>query len=619
MTRLWRGAVFSLVGTLAPRDAAAAPTEPNSLANPLVETVACENCHLFVNAVVQVADPPYSPFRTAQGTMMANSARDPVFWAGVAVADADAPGQTELCIRCHAPRAFLDGHGDVTSIDELTDEERSGVECEVCHRAMEDLDTPAGNAQYQIDDVVVGTNVPRRGPFDFTDGVDPPPHSWIHDPYTGSSRLCGTCHDVSTPAERVDDAGVGLGVAFNEQRTYSEWLGSAFAEAGAGFRSCQDCHMPAVEDMPACTEHVNLQSHPTGGRRHDLVGANRFMIGILKAEYGSAGSNRVADVFYDVTEARYDEFLATSATLEVATPTEVDLTEGLESITVRVTNNTGHKLPTGYSEGRVMWIEVLAEYAGQRIYSSGAWDQAAGFETDAQLHTYEAIGDDWSDGTQFHLLRNNHWVIDSRIPPLGLRPNIETDPVGDRYTLQPDETWPNFDETSYTFAAAPNVADVTPDDPDEDRLVVTVRLRYLINTPEYISFLAGAGGDAGQHVAELFEVAGGAVPETLAEHVVEIPIVGFGAVAGTDSGSSGASSGSSGVDDTGSASGTDSGAPSGSSTTVTATGEGTTALDTSGSAGAETEGGGGCGCRTRGSSVVPLVFLPLLLRRRRRD
>lgn len=608
---------------LSSASAKAAPTEPGELVNPLVETVACENCHLFTNAAVQAADPPYSPFRTWQGSMMANAARDPVFWAGVAVASDDIPGETELCIRCHAPRAFLSGHGDVTSIDELELAELQGVECEACHRMMEDPGTPAGNAQYRIDDVVVGTNVPRRGPWDFTDGNEPPPHSWIQDPYTGSSRMCGTCHDVTTVAERVDDAGVGLGVPFNEQRTYGEWLRSDYAVPGPGFRSCQDCHMPAVDDMPGCTAHVNTMSHPTGGRRHDLVGANRFMIELIKAEYGSMGSNDVADLFYNTTLDRMDEFLPTAATIEVQGPDEVDLEQGIAELAVRVINNGGHKLPSGYSEGRVAWIEVVAEYAGQTVYTSGAWDQAAGtIEADPQLRTYEAKAEDYADGTQFHLLRNNHWVIDTRIPPLGLVPDLETDPVGDRYTLQPDGTWPNFDDHAYAFDGAPRIADATPGDSTDDVLNVSVRLRYLINTPEYIEFLGGAAGEAGQHVAELFDLAGGATPVTLGEQTLAIPIVNFGAEAGTSSGGSSSSGGgsSSGAADT--SAGTTASTAEGSTSTPASTSGGSASSEGSTGPQADDGGGGGCGCDARGRGGAPgaalLIAIAALGRRRRR-
>lgn len=622
-----RSRMSMLVGAAAlavPASAGAAPTEPNTLVNPLFAPFACEFCHTYANAVPDLAEPAYSPFISWQGSMMANSARDPVFWAGVAVADQDSPGNTELCIRCHSPRAFLEGNGSATSIDQLTTDQQSGVECEMCHRAMEDLGTPAGNAQYTIDDVLIGTNVPRRGPWDYTDGNPEPPHEWIYDPYTGSSRLCGTCHDVTTPVERVDDDGNGLGVNFNEQRTYAEWLGSASAVPGPDFRSCQDCHMPPVEDMAACAMHINQQSHPVGGRRHDLAGANRFMVELLKQEYGSMGANLIADSYFDHTIDRIDELLPTAATLDIVAPPEVDLTVGLAGIGVTVTNNTGHKLPTGYSEGRVMWLEVVAEYGGEVVYGSGVWDQATGLQRDAQIRTYEAIGEELATGTTFHLLLNDHWVVDNRIPPLGLQPNIETDPVGDRYTLRLDGTWPNYDTHAYEFDAAPEIFDVTPEDPDDDDLMLTVRLRYLINTPEYIDFLGAEGAEAGANVATMFDLAGGATPVTITEATVPISIVAFGATAGTTSGSTTASDDTTTQGTTASDPDTTAGTPSDTTamppaTTMpgTATGDGSSTGDGAGQDG----GDGGCGCESgrpaRPGLLLLLPFVLLGLRRRR--
>ncbi len=605
---------------LGPAPTSAAPTQPLELVNPILGPETCELCHGYENALVHDEDLEYSPLRSWQGSMMANAARDPVFWAGVAVADADAPGHTDLCIRCHSPRAFLDGHGSITSIDQLVGQEDEGVECAMCHRMVDDGETPPGNAQYTIDDVIVGVNVPRRGPWDYSDGVPEPPHSWIYDPFLGESRMCGTCHDVTTETERVDDMGVGLGVNFNEQRTYSEWVNSAYSTEGPGFRSCQDCHMPAVADKPGCTAHLNQHSHPTGGRRHDLVGANRFMVEIIRQEYGSAGANLIADFFFDNTIAAMDEFLPTAATLDVQGPSEVDLEVGLSELAVTVTNESGHKLPSGYSEGRVMWLEVLAEYDGQVVYSSGAWDQTTGMQEDDQLRTYEGIGQRWSDGTTLHLLLNDHWAEDTRIPPLGLVPDLETDPVGGRYTLLPDGTWPNYDEHSYDFPAAPGVVDVTPEDSEDDTLLVTVRLRYLINTPEYIDFLAAEAGDAGSHVATLFELAGGAPPMTIVEQALEIPIVGFAPVAGTSGGA-----------DTTAGTVTTTGAnTSGQQTSTTSAGPGTTlpggtASSDSGSTGAapgNDSGGEGCSCRSGTSAPLAALLMPGLLlglRRRRRS
>ncbi len=607
-----------------PRSAVAVPTQPGELVNPMLPPDNCVFCHDFDNPAPAAAEPAWSPVRTWSGTMMANASRDPVFWAGVGVANQDAPGETILCVRCHSPRAFLEGNGNATTMEELTVDQQSGVECEVCHRAMEDVGVPPGNAQYTIDDVFGVGVVPRRGPWDYSDGVALPLHDWLYDPYISSSRLCGTCHDVTTSVERVDDAGIGMGTPFNEQRTYSEWVNSAYAQPPME-TTCQDCHTPEVPDIAGCFQNSAAgETHATGGVRHDLLGANTFMLELLKSEYGSSGTNDVQDIYYDTAIAQSANFLATAATVEVTGPSDVDLTAGLSGIDVTVTNNTGHKLPSGYSEGRVMWIEVLAEYNGQRVYSSGAWDQTTGIEDDAQIRRYEAIAEEWATGTEFHLLLNNYWVVDNRIPPLGLTQDVETDPVGNRYTLQGDGTWPNFDTHSYAFGPDDVVFDETPDDETDDELLVTVRLRYLINTPEYIDFLANSGTDAGMHVGMLFDTAGGAVPTTLAEQTLSIPIVGFGAEGpppGTSTGSStGDSTTSDGPTTTTSADGS-SGGPMATTTNPSTSGDGSSGDGTS-TDGGDDDGGGCNGCRTGGTGAgapwgwLWIVGIAYALRRR---
>lgn len=592
----------------------AVPTEPNTLTNPLVTASTCTNCHSFGNLEPAQDDPLYAPWFGWQGTMMANAARDPVFWAGVAIASQDQPGGTSDCVRCHAPRAFLEGRDEAIAIDELQPDDLASVECELCHRALNEAG-PVGNARYAIDDTLVGMNVPRRGPFAYEDGMGTPPHSFIQDPYIGTSRLCGTCHDVTTPTERVDDAGTGLGIDFNEQRTYSEWLNSSFAVDGDDFRSCQDCHMPAVTDMPGCFDNANAgHSHPTGGRRHDLVGANRFMLQLLQQLYGNSGTGDIDDFFFDTSIERLDELIATAATMAASGPRSVDLGEGLAGLDVTVTNESGHKLPSGYSEGRVMWIEVVASYGDEVVWSSGRWTQGTGFESDDQLRAYRAIAEDFASGDTFHLLRNNHWVEDTRIPPRGLVQDIETDPVGDRYTLQGDGTWPNSDSTTYAFAANNDVVDATPEATDDDVLVVDVRLLYLINTPEYVQFLSDENqtNAAGDDVLSLFEDAGGAVPLVLASQQLMIPITGFGA-AGESSSSTTMSADTSG---TASATTTAETTVTGVDTSTTMA-PGTEETTTGGPPG--DEDGGGCGCTNGRTPALPWILLALPVWRRRRS
>jgi uncharacterized protein (TIGR03382 family) len=197
---------------------------------------------------------------------------------------------------------------------------------------------------------------------------------------------------------------------------------------------------------------------------------------------------------------------------------------------------------------------------------------------------------------------------------LGAEPDLETDPVGTRYTLLPDGTWPNFDVTSYEFQPVEGLMDATPDDAADDVLELTVRVRYLIHTPEYISFLEANGGDAGTHVAGLFDEMGGARPTTLAEEVLQIPLEGLARPGGSSSSSGGDS-------ETATEGGTGPGPTTGPDETSTSTPTtDPTSADASSSGGASSGGGDeGCGCTQGGSGgAVAFVLVPLLALRRRR-
>jgi len=466
---------------------------------------------------------------------------------------------------------------------------------------IDDGITPPGDAHYTLDDVLSEAgDVPKQGPWSYVGG-DNPMHSWVVGDLLGRAEHCGTCHDVTTDRDRLDEQGQPIGAKFNEQRTYSEWLGSAYAVEGPEFKSCQDCHMPAVADVAGCAEFNSQEIfHATGGRRHDLAGSNRRMVEILQSLYGGAGSGEIDDAYFDIALANIDASLASAATLEVVAPASVDLQSGIAEWTVKVTNNTGHKLPTGYSEGRVMWLEVTASYMGQVVYSSGRWLPGKGLEGDPQQRTYEAVAVQRSSGKTFHLLLNDYWLVDSRIPPKGLQADIETDPVGDRYALLPDETWPHWDEVTYKFDPA-EVVDLTPG--EDDALDLRVRLLYVINTPEYLEFLASENvtNSAGDDALALYPA--DPDPLVLSEWTASVPVVGLVDEPITTS---------SGDDPTGTPT-TGDPATSDSSTSAP-TSDSPDSATTSPAAGP----GEGCGCRqTSPAGLLGLVLLGLTRRRRR--
>ncbi len=365
--------------------------------------------------------------------------------------------------------------------------------------------------------------------------------------------------------------------------------------------------MPEVPDSAACETYTNVHQHPAGNRRHDLLGANRFMMQML-AEDAAPGFESAA---FDLAITQLDEFTKTAATVEVTAPDAVDLADGLSDLQVTVTNETGHKLPSGYSEGRVMWLEVVARYGDEVVASSGLWDQEAGtIQDDAQVRRYEGIAERLSDGTRNHLLLNDFWRSDNRIPPRGLSADIETDPVGDRYAKQPDGAWAHWDEVTYAFEGTPEIPDATPGDGADDELAVSVRLLYLINTPDYIRQLADDNEttEVGTELVGRFEAMGGATPVVFAEQELSIPISGFGS--GADTGST-----------------TEQPPTTGPGATTDTPGETTTPTPGDDSSGEGTDpgiddDGGGCGCTAGDSGPAPWAWSLLLLglvRRRRRS
>ncbi len=487
---------------------------------PLTQTLLtpgdCVGCHGDFNATANI-----EPYPTWAGSMMANSARDPLFWAALDVANNDIPGVGDFCLRCHSPTGWLAGRAtapggtpDGCSLDgaiDQADNDFEGVSCQFCHRMMENPSPPGGqqsvyfeNGQYWIDDVNCttpngsGSQPCRRGPYDYPDGGpdSPPSHPWAFSPYHTSSGFCGNCHNVTSPAETlINESGVDTGLPFPIERTYKEWQQSTYAQANPAVVTCQNCHMPdaTVPDSFACSFEENNR---TGNMPiHRFVGGNTWIPAILRDEYTNLG--RTAD--YNSTIAAATALLQTqTADVELTAPSAA--TPGVNMpLSVKVTNLSGHKLPTGYTEGRRMWIQVEVKDAANRVvFVSGAYNTATGDLTeDAQVKIYRKADGIWNrNGTNqgdisdekgdkiFHFVLNNCIAIDNRIPPLGFTGgnDPETEPVDYSYP----ETSPgsgvlvNFDTTPYQVPV-PGLL-VSP-------LTVTTRLFYQIASKDYVEFL----------------------------------------------------------------------------------------------------------------------------------
>ena len=156
---------------------------------------------------------------------------------------------------------------------------------------------------------------------------------------------------------------------------------------------------------------------------------------------------------------------------------------------VRVTNQTGHKLPTGYPEGRRIWIQIRAYGPeGELLYQSGGYDQEKNvLIQDVDIKVYEVkqgLTQDLADylglepGESFHFILNNTTLKDNRIPPRGYsivaynRPGLQ--PIGANY-----EDGQYWDITEYEL-------------PVETTWVIA-RLYYQTASGEYVNFLSSSG------------------------------------------------------------------------------------------------------------------------------
>jgi len=172
-----------------------------------------------------------------------------------------------------------------------------------------------------------------------------------------------------------------------------------------------------------------------------------------------------------------------------------------KAATVRVTNEAGHKLPTGYPEGRLMWLNVQAYDAdGALVYESGAYDWATGQLTrDEDVKVYEikqGITPELADvlglpaGASFHFVLNNTIVKDNRIPPRGYT-QVAFDQDGMRPVGATYADGQHWDETIYALPG-----EVTR---------VTARLYYQTASKEYVDFLRANGGIDGEALGAMWE------------------------------------------------------------------------------------------------------------------
>ena len=449
--------------------------------------------------------------------MMGQSARDPVFRASLAIANQDVKGVGEFCIRCHAPRGWLAGRSEVSDGSSLNREDLHGVSCEVCHHLADPLSAEAkqlvksvprgyGNAMMVADPENV-----VRGPY--ADSKGAMPHRTLKSDYQASGELCGNCHNVSNPLQ-AQDVNAQPPHAFGHiERTYSEWALSDFAKPE--FRlTCQSCHFARVPGGGQASKYGDR--HRDYFVSHAATGGSTWVQdAILKIWSGQEGKDIGREALKAVQQ-KAREFLQTSASLNL------EIADGKSRLTI--TNLTGHKLPTGYPEGRRMWVNLrFLDKSGQLLGEAGRYgekaDTLAGepvkvptlldaentrvYECKPGISPAQAKKYDKAAGPSFHFILNDITVKDNRIPPRGFKKAAFAEhkcaPVGADYA--DGQFWDTVE-----FAVPPGTQQVE------------ARLMYQSVSWEYLKFLREENRTDkwGQQLYEAWDITGRCPPEVVA-------------------------------------------------------------------------------------------------------
>ncbi len=463
---------------------------------------------------------------------------------------------------------------------------------------------PVGH--YGAAQLVLSDSTAKLGPY--TDAS--PQHNWQPSMFHRNVDFCGSCHDVSNPVVGdlapnngaqiplpSGDAGTRFGgttleqkAAFNYfpyqygvvERTYSEYKSSAFPTlpvsdfntlptdlkdgsiqhtydaallAGKGgdyndgttrYFSCQSCHMRPVEGLGANMSGLSVRNDLPS---HDLTGGNFWLSDLIQYMdsqgtllFGSGLSAlETSGLIAGADRAR--DNLSNSASLEVT------------GNTLKIVNLTGHKLISGYPEGRRMWLNITwKDGSGATLREDGAYgpltvafdvnedgnvDGGDAVNTILDLHDpntklYEvhgAVSQEWADklvnaagfnptipltynrvtgavektlgdvatqgpGTAletFHFVLNNTVIKDNRIPPYGMR----YDDAAERSILP-------VPDSQYGDPGAGGVYNYWDEftmNPPAGAVTATINLMYQSTSWEYVSFLSLANNGTVEKLA----------------------------------------------------------------------------------------------------------------------
>ncbi len=335
-----------------------------------MDAATCGSCHTEI-------------YQQWKNSMMAYSWDDPIYRAVLKLASEATDGAVDsFCTGCHTPIGLtsnqISSEFNRTPIDQ--EEHRlPGVDCESCHNMSGR--TGIDNGAYQLS-LQKNQRPIKLGPR--ADAVSPF-HDTAYSEFHTRSDFCGTCHNVTHPFNNVPI-----------ERTYDEWLESSYAKEGI---DCQSCHMKTYEGKAAIMgpERPNVVSHA-------FTGGNSTVLSHLGSEYAADMARK---------------FLQSAAEIEFYKFSGELKTGGNNRITVKVKNvGAGHKLPTGFPEGREIWVDFsITDRFGSEVYRLGKIQNG---KTEPNTRNFKVhLGDKNGDEVDIAVWDVTHIISDNRILPKG--------------------------------------------------------------------------------------------------------------------------------------------------------------------------------------------------------
>lgn len=293
--------------------------------------------------------------------------------------------EVKECMACHSPVTYARTESKVFTLQGV-DPEFTGVECDLCHRI-----TGFDGLRPQNGNFIAEPGMQKYGPFQHQSDWH---HVYLE--LQTKSEFCAICH------ERTNRLGLAI------KTTFTEWQKSRYAKMGI---ECQDCHM-------------NANGFLTGGKP---------MYDSGRASQNSLATSPQRDKLYTHRFPGAHSKSQVKGAIRLRIQVEESALVAGEETTIYVTvdnSKSGHKLPTGSAELRLVYLDLVAQVNGETVpllpksFNGKMFDVSGQGEFDAEIlgesfpggrRLYRAICVDADEQQTLYAFDAQKMIFDNRL------------------------------------------------------------------------------------------------------------------------------------------------------------------------------------------------------------